>query len=238
MAETRIENISPIKIWRWLCEPSPHIGKGQLLNPPRYDKLTPPENFVSFARSCIGTTYAMGGLMTVPWDVWQNNNGGPRYFGSTADYADIYGFVRAIPELFDGYEAVFCRGEEIPTSTYGFEQSPVVLQGDHDGVVVVVRCKPKSDMAPVVIHLIDWDRCEPFTLILDQNQFFHGGTIVLDLLSPTKYKRELHESVLSASDYSRLLDTQRLKPEIHPDGKLRFQIPALHPWGIVRVSRK
>jgi len=238
MAETRIENISPIKIWRWLCEPSPHIGKGQLLNPPRYDKLTPAENFVSFARSCIGTTYAMGGLMTVPWDVWQNNNGGPRYFGSTADYADIYGFVRAIPELFDGYEAVFCRGEEIPTSTYGFEQSPVVLQGDHDGVVVVVRCKPKSDMAPVVIHLIDWDRCEPFTLILDQNQFFHGGTIVLDLLSPTKYKRELHESVLSASDYSRLLDTQRLKPEIHPDGKLRFQIPALHPWGIVRVSRK
>ena len=54
----------------------------------------------------------MGGLMMVPWDVWQKNGGGPRYFGTAADYADLYGLIRALPELFDGYEAVFCRGRD------------------------------------------------------------------------------------------------------------------------------
>jgi hypothetical protein len=238
MAETRMENISPIKIWRWLCEPDQSVAKGQLLNPPRYDALEPPNNIVPFTRSCIATTYAMGGLMTVPWDVWQNNNGGPRYFGSTAEYADIYGFVRAIPEFFDGYEAVFCRGEEIPTSSYGFKQSPVVLQGDHDGVVTVVRCVPKSESAPVVIHLIDWIGGAPFHLIVDQTQFFHGRPMVLDLLTPAAYDHELHASVMATSDFDRLVEIQELKPETHPDGKLRFQIPALSPWGIIKASLK
>ena len=111
MAETRMENISPLKIWRWVCAPGLDIEKGQVLSPPRYDVLTPPDNMVPFTRSCIATTYAMGGLMMVPWDVWQKNGGGPRYFGTAADYADLYGLIRALPELFDGYEAVFCRGE-------------------------------------------------------------------------------------------------------------------------------
>jgi hypothetical protein len=238
MAETRMENISAIKIWRWLCAPNQEQDKGQLLSPPRYDTLTPPENIVPFTRSCIATTYAMGGLMIVPWDVWQKNDGGSRYFGKAAEYADIYGFVRAIPELFDGYEAVFCRGGGIPTSTYEFKRSPIVLQGGHDGVVAVVRTKPKSETDPVVIHLIDWNEGDPFRLIIDQNQFFHGSNIVIDLLSPLEYDMELHESVVASSDYGRLVETRRLKQEIHPDGKLRLQIPSLRPWGIVRVSRE
>ena len=238
MAETRMENISAIKIWKWLCVPGQESGKGQLLSPPRYDALTPPKNILSFTRSSIATTYAMGGLMMVPWDVWQKNDGGPRYFGSAAEYADLYGFVRAVPELFESYETVFCRGGGIPTSVYDFKESPIVLQGDHDGVVAVVRCKPKSEIDPIVIHLIDWNESEPFRLIIDQTQFFHGSSIVLDLLSPTEYDKELHESVLGSSDFGRLVRTQRLKPERHPDGNLRFQIPALHPWGMVRVSRK
>ena len=238
MAETRMENISAIKIWKWLCVPGQESGKGQLISPPRYDALTPPKNILSFTRSSIATTYAMGGLMMVPWDVWQKNDGGPRYFGSAAEYADLYGFVRAVPELFESYETVFCRGSGIPTSAYDFKESPIVLQGDHDGVVAVVRCKPKSEIDPIVIHLIDWNESEPFRLIIDQTQFFHGSSIVLDLLSPTEYDKELHESVLGSSDFGRLVRTQRLKPERHPDGNLRFQIPALHPWGMVRVSRK
>jgi len=238
MAETRMDNISPIKIWRWLCAPDPDIGKGQLLSPPRYDALKPPDMIVPVTRSCIATTYAMGGLMMVPWDVWQKNDGGPRYFGTAAEYADIYGFVRAIPELFDHYEPVFCRGGGIPTSTYGFKRSPIVLQGDHAGVVAAVRCIPESESAPVVIHVVDWNESEPFNLIVDQTQFFYGSPTVWEMLTPTEYDRRLHESANAALELGQLVKIQQLTPETHPDGKFRFRIPALNPWGIIRVSRK
>ena len=180
----------------------------------------------------------MGGLMMVPWDVWQKNDGGPRYFGSAAEYADLYGFVRAVPNSSRVTRRHFVEavGSQLQHTTLKslrlcFKETTTVLSR-------VVRCKPKSEIDPIVIHLIDWNESEPFRLIIDQTQFFHGSTIVLDLLSPTEYDKELHESVLGSSDFGRLVRTQRLKPERHPDGKLRFQIPALHPWGMVRVSRK
>jgi len=238
MAETRMNNISPMKIWRWVCSPERKIGKGHVLCPPRYDALTPPANIVPFTRSCIATTYAMGSLMIVPWDVWQNNKGGPRYFGTAEEYADIYGFVRATPELFDGYEAVFCRGGGIPTSIYKFNKSPVVLQGNHDGVVAVVRCIPKSESAPVVIHLVDWKKPQSFTLILDQTQFFFGNKMAFNLFTPTAYDQNLHEKIYAESKFNQLALVKELTPERHPDGKLRLLIPPLNPWGIIKVSLK
>ena len=176
--------------------------------------------------------------MIVPWDVWQKNNGGPRYFGTAEEYADIYGFVRAIPELFDGYEAVFCRGGGIPTSIYKFNKSPVVLQGNHDGVVAVVRCIPKSESAPVVIHLVDWNKPQSFTLIFDQTQFFFGNKMAFNLFTPTAYDQNLHEKIYAESIFNQLTLVKELTPERHPDGKLRLLIPPLNPWGIIKVSLK
>ncbi len=58
------------------------------------------------ARSTIALRYALGQLCLVPYDIWMYTSDVPRYFGAPADYVDLFDFVRAQPELFDGYETV------------------------------------------------------------------------------------------------------------------------------------
>jgi hypothetical protein len=64
-------------------------------------------------RVAIATLYAMGGQVIVPWDVYAGNDEqgkAKRYFGSTEEFGDLYGFVRARPELFDDYETAAVVG--------------------------------------------------------------------------------------------------------------------------------
>ncbi len=58
---------------------------------------------VDVSRRGAAATYATGGYFLVPWDVWIF--GQPlRYFGSPAEYNDLFHFVRQYPELFDKHE--------------------------------------------------------------------------------------------------------------------------------------
>lgn len=65
-------------------------------------------------RRQIAGFYALGALPLVPWDVYMPDMIGPdksrtpqpRYFGTPADYADLYRFVRSQPDLFDARESV------------------------------------------------------------------------------------------------------------------------------------
>jgi hypothetical protein len=55
-------------------------------------------------RVAIAGSYANGVCYIVPWDQF-TGVGKPRLFGKPEDYADLYGFVRAVSHHLDGYEA-------------------------------------------------------------------------------------------------------------------------------------
>ncbi|MFO7899716.1 MAG: hypothetical protein R6V58_11735 [Planctomycetota bacterium] len=55
-------------------------------------------------RLAIAGCYANGMNYIVPWDQF-TGVGKPRLFGKPEDFADLYGFVRAVPEYLDGCEA-------------------------------------------------------------------------------------------------------------------------------------
>ncbi|MDP5240428.1 hypothetical protein Q9Q94_12870 [Uliginosibacterium sp. 31-16] len=69
---------------------------------------------VAATRRQIAGFYALGALPLVPWDVYmpdligpdKQRTAQPRYFGRAEDYADLYRFVRANPDLFDRREGL------------------------------------------------------------------------------------------------------------------------------------
>jgi hypothetical protein len=72
-------------------------------------------------RWAIASFYAMGGNPLVPWDVFVGNDDqgkAARYFGTPADYADLYQFVRRRAALFDGYEQTPVVGIVVPVDRY------------------------------------------------------------------------------------------------------------------------
>lgn len=63
-------------------------------------------------RLAVAGSYANGINYIVPWDQFTGIKK-PRLFAKPEKVADLYGFIRAIPEYLDGYEAA---GEYIPAS--------------------------------------------------------------------------------------------------------------------------
>ncbi len=74
------------------------LGKISVLSPFPFE--------VDTARSTIALRYALGQLCLVPYDIWMYTSDVPRYFGAPADYVDLFEFVRAHADLFEGYETV------------------------------------------------------------------------------------------------------------------------------------
>jgi hypothetical protein len=77
-------------------------------------------------RAAISYLYALGGQPIVPWDTFVNQ--GPdekptRFFGTPTDYADIYQFVRANADIFDGHELVPVVGILSPTARYQLKET-------------------------------------------------------------------------------------------------------------------
>jgi hypothetical protein len=68
-----------------------------------------PSTDTSFLRSRIAMSYAVGALPVVPWDTFVPGEGGAaptRHFGSAADLAYLYRFVRTHAALFDGWQTL------------------------------------------------------------------------------------------------------------------------------------
>lgn len=60
-------------------------------------------------RAAVATTYALGQLHLVPWDIYMGSDASgiqPRYFGTREQYGDLYDFIHEHPALFDDYEPV------------------------------------------------------------------------------------------------------------------------------------
>jgi hypothetical protein len=66
-------------------------------------------------RANIALRYALGQLCLVPYDIWMRTTDQPRAFGTTAEYGDLFAFVRANAALFDGMETVATVGIAVDT---------------------------------------------------------------------------------------------------------------------------
>ncbi|MBK8563824.1 MAG: hypothetical protein IPN76_10915 [Saprospiraceae bacterium] len=132
----------------------------------------------------IAATYACGGNMLVPWDVWQGG-GKERYFGKAQQYAPIYGFIRAISPWLDGYEDAFYANSQDENRYMDAHSLPISFEKYRRQFHAFARAKPREGNAPVVVHLIDWHvLMEPFNLSLNEKRFFGQGIASIELLTP------------------------------------------------------
>lgn len=168
---------------------------------------------VALTRKVIATTYSYGSPLIVPWDV--NVLFANRYFGSVADYGDLYSFVRDKASLLDGYEdaAYVVQGLTDPRYT---NRPPVIIL-DNTNCCAFTRAIPGNAAAPVVVHLVDWS-VSPigFTLKVDKARFS---------LNPIR-------SVLFRPGEALL----KMRP-VDDGTNLTISIPALNPWGILVLNQ-
>jgi len=168
----------------------------------------------ALTRKVIATSYACGGHLIVPWDVYMGSNAA-RYYGKPEDYADLYKLVRDNAALFDGCEDAAIALPGVKDERYG-KLPPIEVVGSRD-VCAVVRAVPGQAAAPVVVHLVDWGKTpSPFRLALQTHRFFADGKLAATLLRPGQEPMPLRTAVKASQT---LLD-----------------LPALGPWGIVVVA--
>ncbi len=176
-------------------------------------------------RSVIAMAYGAGSHVLVPWDVFQS--GKPRYFGKAAEFADLYGFVRANATLFDGYELASFSMPGLRDTR--FEIPPYQVLGS-DALSTWLRVKPEDSDAPVVLHCVqNGSEAKPFRLTFDAARFFGGRPVSVELLTLAPYAAEAHSAAEKSRDYTAL----SVRREIARGPISTVEIPAFTNWGLV-----
>ncbi len=184
---------------------------------------------VALSRKLIGTTYGLGINPVVPWDVWIK--GTSRYYGKPEEYSDMYGFVRAEPELFDGYSLVTVESFDIKD-----ENDDLIKMEVGKKVFAAMRAVPGDLSRPVVVHLVDWaEKGDGFKVAISEDKLpFDIGEV--RLYRPVEYDKKMHEEVQKSGDFSKLSEVSSLD-YTRKEGKLVLELPEIEPWAIM-VLRK
>ncbi len=228
MAEVPEEEARPELIYKKLLE-TRKLGKAQLIT------------FVSedsqLTRRMIAAIYACGANPIVPWDVYlkSTQEGSIRFFGEPKDFADLYGFVRATANYFDGYEDACIFGSGLTENRFG-DTLPMTIESSSSDVYAFVRVIPGEKNSPIVVHLIDWgDLSQSFTVKLRKEIFFLRRTYIANLLSPIDYNKELFTECARDRDYTRLLRKSEL--DIREAGKYAaIEVPNIETWAIIVLT--
>ncbi len=186
----------------------------------------------------IAATYACGGSMIVPWDVWQTGIK-DRYFGKPKQYAPLYAFVRANAQWLDGYEDAFYANSQDDPRFVDKRSLPISFDNYRRQIHAFVRAKPSDKTAPIVVHLLDWHvLMEGFEIQLNEGRFFKKGIGSIELLTPTFYDENEHDAAERIGDFSSLVAAQTI--DFQKDEKsLRLKIPKLEQhWGILVIRPK
>ena len=206
------------------------LGRRQVVTMPKKSDREELDLWCRLTRQTIAMAYASGGHCMVPWDVYMPRDA-PRYFGTAGQYADLFGFIRANSQYFDGYEYAGALGPGIVCDLYG-EDGPVRVPAGKP-VCAVVRAIPGEADGAVVVHLVDWsDNPQPLRLTLNPEAFFGDKPLKLTLLTPAPYDKSRHAVAEETRSYGRLSSTTPL------DGgyATSVSLPALGPWGLVVVE--
>ncbi len=210
---------------------------------------------VALRRKVIATSYAVGGLCQVPWDLFeQTRDGLGRYFGDPADYADLFGMVRAGGRFLTDYDDAGAYGPDIESDGRYAGGEPLRIRGGSGELYAFVRAKPMDYAAPVVVHLVDWSEDpEPAVVRVRNAAFFPGKELRITLRVPDAYDREMHEGAeikaqamrgsgeylgtAQQAAYETLVVSRELS-STHDDGYTRVEVPSLSPWGILVIEPK
>lgn len=203
-------------------------------------------------RRVVATAYAVGSIMSVPWDTYeQTPSGSDRYFGKPEQYADLFGFVRGMTPYLDKYEEVCAMGKNIAEQKL---DGKTLVSGLPDKVYAFARAIPNNPKADIVLHLVNWnDNAQDFTLELDKKLITGDKQVKLKLLTPASYSLEKHTqaeakaqqlrpkgklfSEKESTAYRELVNTVELPYEIKGD-KIVVKMHALQLWSVLVVSKK
>jgi hypothetical protein len=215
------------------------------------------------SRRLLAACYALGGNFIVPWDQYVHYNAKrgqkrkPRVFLKPAEIADLYGFVRAVPQYLDGCEPAVLRMpdgkvEAPEVKSAGGLLTLTAADGKTPPPAAMLRVRPGEPNAPAVLHLFTFGkkgRPTEARVSLKMDRLFPGKAIQVTLLRPAAYDAAVHAKVRQAAEklrgdarrgpqqaeaFAPLVRRQTLEAKL-ADGALRFTVPALHPWGVLVI---
>jgi hypothetical protein len=178
--ELSYSNASPAYLYD-IFQKSVSAGKPQMFTMPKphdragvvdYDREYP--ELKGLVQKCIASSYAFGGHMMVPWDIYMPRDN-PRYFGKPEDYAYLFKMIRENAAFFDGYAAAYACGYGIQPEN-GNKPAPLSIKSGLEKVCITVRVQPGKPDTPAVIHVVEWDgqNTKPLELTLNKNSFKSG----------------------------------------------------------------
>lgn len=219
LAEVPVRRANPEYIYSAI-RTAHRLGKGQVFS------------FVAektwLVQKVIATVYACGGNALVPWDVWQGP-GKARYFGRPAEFAPLFGFVKAMHPWLEGYEDACYASTQDDPRWFDPARQPVSFPRYEGHIHVWLRARPQQTHAPVVAHVVDWDLpADTIRVLLDPKRFFparHIGRIAC--YSPAPYDLQKHQSARLSDDYSELKTPCTCRRHLLPDGRILLEIPPL-----------
>ncbi len=185
----------------------------------------------------IATVYACGGNALVPWDVWQGS-GKARYFGHPADFAPLFGFVKAMRPWIEGYEdACYANTQDDPR---WIEAAPLPVQFPrYEGHTHVwLRARPQEARAPVVAHVVDWDLpADTLRLLLAPTHFFPAQRLGrIACYTPAPYDAQQHAAARRSGDYSNLKAPCACRQRRLADGRILIEIePLAWHWAMLII---
>ncbi|MBT8044392.1 MAG: hypothetical protein KJO79_05520, partial [Verrucomicrobiae bacterium] len=145
-------------------------------------------------RAMIALGYAVGAHLIAPWDAYIH--GGKRLFSEPKDYADLYGFARALGQagLLKEYEDAAVGGFDLKEDRYG-SLAPIAIRGGSGKLSAFGRAKPGDPDAPLVIHLVDSaaGKAATLELIRDCASQLGADSLKCELLTPPAYHQATHQ---------------------------------------------
>ncbi len=252
--ESWFRDFNPLTIYDW-CNTARGLGKYLTITkpcqiPPEYTN----DQIVSVIRRFGALLTAGGANFQIPFDVFDTYKDGstaPRYFGLPSEYADMFGFIRGIPQYLEGYEDAAVLIKNYTDRRYDGD-FPVSVPDPLRNIVAVVRSKPGDKQGAKVIHLIDWDSKGSFSFRIKGETFFPGYQLKVRLFTPKVYNAAEHTLAENdaiamlppdgrrgpgqAAAYTRLIDSLELSVTVK-DQWSEVTIPALEPWGVLVIEK-
>ncbi len=192
MSELMLKTAHPVHLYERV-RAGHALGKVQVFSTPKAaGQPIAPDDFRALNRRVIAQAYAAGALGKVPWDLFlQSEDGGDRYFGAPADYADLYGFVRALAPWLEGFEEAAVCGPGLDDRAR-WAEAPLRVEGGAS-LFGFVRVRPRDPASPVVLHLVNWgDPASKARVALRKSALPRGGAATARLLVPAPYNRPDH----------------------------------------------
>ncbi|MBN8218217.1 MAG: chitobiase/beta-hexosaminidase C-terminal domain-containing protein [Spirochaetes bacterium] len=181
-------------------------------------------------RLFVASSYATGGSVIAPWDVYVGSYV-PRFYGKKEDFAPLYAMARQMAPFLDGYEDAGAVGPEAFDARY--PSSPITVENPSN-LYAFIRAVPKNPEAPVVVHLLRTapDPATGITLSFNPAAFF-GGSVKLRMITPIAY---------DAGPFSKASETKRfdalVETRVFADpSRTQFRLPPFDLWAMLVVEK-